>query len=198
MTRFVMGVVLALCLWGAPAAQAEDPVDPAWVSARLAGLTGTWDGALYYLDYQNGAEFAIPLSVRGEITPDGKQLVSWNTFTDPGFLVYSVDVTVVDAQTGVVTIAGFRDGRAEVQPFDVTAFEADESGWSLTLERDGVDDDRPARLKLVYTLEGETFRTRKLVTFLDEPGEEFLRNRTELTRVAQDAAPNRMVTSPTP
>ncbi len=99
----------------------EKAVDLQQVRDAMAGLAGEWRGSLTYIDYGNGNEYEIPLATRQEPNPDRTALVSWNAYTDPGVIVHTVDVTAVDGERGIVTIAGFRGGEATVLEFRVAA-----------------------------------------------------------------------------
>jgi len=60
---------------------------------------------------------------------------------------------------------------------------ADAAHWTIRAELDGMDDDRPARIRETTTRDGASLVTLKEVDFLDEPGEQwFSRNRSVLER----------------
>ena len=56
-------------LWLGPASLADETLE-----AVLAASVGEWDGQLYYLDYQSGERFGIPMRVSASVTPDGVTL----------------------------------------------------------------------------------------------------------------------------
>ena len=58
-------VASAFLLLAATSAAANDHALEA-----LASAAGDWEGELYYLDYQSGQRFGIPMRVEIEATPD--------------------------------------------------------------------------------------------------------------------------------
>jgi len=152
----------------------------------LEASTGAWEGELYYLDYQSGQRFGIPMRIDAELTPDGATLVRRLTFTDPGNLVHAVSLSTIDRDTGELVEAYFREGKGETNRYEVV--NTDFSGgaiWELVYEHDGIDGDRPARIRHTITRDGNSMTSSKEVRFLDEEDEFFLRNGTELELVAQ-------------
>lgn len=147
----------------------------------LVGSTGTWEGELYYLDYQSGQRFGIPLRIDAEMTPDSATLVRRLTYTDPGVLVHAVSVVTIDKDTGELVEAYFRERGAEFLRYEVTTVEyVAEDDWTAIYEQDGIDDDRPARIRHTMTRTGDQLETRKEVRFLDGDGEYVLRNGVEV------------------
>ena len=148
----------------------------------LRSSTGAWEGELYYLDYQSGQRFGIPMRIDAELTPDGVTLIRRLTFTDPGNLVHAVNLSTIDRDTGELVEAYFREGRGEMNRYEiVSAGFSDEVNWELVYEQDGIDDDRPARIRHTIARDGNSMTSSKEVRFLhDEEGEFFLRNGTEL------------------
>ena len=156
----------------------------------LAASVGTWEGELYYLDYQSGQRFGIPMRVEADITPDGATLIRRLTFTDPGNLVYAVNITTVDRGYGQLVEAYFREQSAEFLQAKIVAVEYDDdSRWRLVYELDGTDDDRPARIRHTIERSGNQMTSSKEVRFLDQESEFFLRNGTELRLVSGPGTP---------
>ncbi len=150
----------------------------------LGASTGEWEGELYYLDYQSGQRFGIPMRVDAELTPDGTTLVRRLTFTDPGNLVHAVNLSTIDRDTGELVEAYFREGRGEMNRFDIVKIDfTDETEWELIYEQDGIDDDRPARIRHTVSREGNSMSSSKAVRFLHDDGEYFVRNGTVLELV---------------
>ena len=151
----------------------------------LGASTGGWKGELYYLDYQSGRRFGIPMRVDAELTPDGATLVRQLTFTDPGSLVHAVNLITIDRDSGELVEAYFREGKGEMLRYEVisASYESPEQ-WRLVYEQDGTDADRPARIRHTLAREDDQLSSTKEVRFLDEEGEFFLRNGTELLRIA--------------
>jgi len=148
----------------------------------LKASAGTWEGELYYLDYQTGQRFGIPMRIDAELTLDGATLVRRLTFTDPGNLVHAVNLSTVDRDTGELVEAYFREGKGEMNRYEIVSTDfSDEANWELVYEQDGIDDDRPARIRHTILRDGISMTSSKEVRFLnDEDGEFFLRNGTEL------------------
>lgn len=150
----------------------------------LAASSGAWEGELYYLDYQSGQRFGIPMRVDAELTPDGATLVRRLTFTDPGNLVHAVNLSTIDRDTGELVEAYFREGRGEMNRFDIVEIDfTDEAEWEFVYEQDGTDDDRAARIRHTVSRDGNKMSSSKAVRFLDDEGEYFVRNGTELELV---------------
>ena len=152
----------------------------------LGASTGAWEGELYYLDYESGRRFGIPMRVDAELTPDKTTLIRRLEFTDPGNLVHAVNLTTVDRDSGELVEAYFREGRGEMNRFDIVRIDfRDEAEWQLVFEQDGTDDDRPARIRHTVSRDGDKMTSSKAVLFLDEDGEYFVRNGTELRLAEQ-------------
>ena len=167
-------------------AQADDAAQRA-----LAAAVGEWEGQLYYLDYQSGQRFGIPLRVDASMTPDSATLVRRLTFTDPGTLVHAINLSTIEPGGKRLFEAYFRQRKGQHFEYEVTQarFESD-SNWRLVYEHDGVDDDRPARIRHTMVRDGDALTSTKEVRFLDDESDAFfLRNGTELERVAGDAPP---------
>lgn len=151
----------------------------------LASSAGTWKGELYYLDYQSGQRFAIPMQAQIEVTPDGATVTRRLTWTDPGSLVYAVVLSTIDRETGELVEAMFREGKGEFMRYDVSdaAIES-ATKWIVTYEHDGADDGRPARIRHVIERDGGLMTSQKSVRFLDNDVDEFFeRNGSKLQLV---------------
>lgn len=153
----------------------------------FASITGDWSGELYYLDYQTGQRFGIPMSVSAEVTPDGATLLQKVQFTDPGVVVHAITLTTVSRETGEVLEAYFREQRGEYSRYTLTDVDYKSAEqWSLVMEREGSDDDRPATIRTTLTRQGDSLDSLKEVRFSDVADSAwFKRNGTELKRVAE-------------
>ena len=156
-------------------------VDDEDATSILAASTGNWAGELYYLDYQSGERFGIPMRVDADMTPDRSTLVRRLTFTDPGSLVYAVNVATIDRDSGELVETYFREGKAEFARYLVTemSYESAEQ-WRIVYEIEGIDDDRPARIRHTVRRDRDRMTSSKEVMFLDSDSEFFLRNGTDL------------------
>ncbi|MEM7219700.1 MAG: hypothetical protein AAF515_15130 [Pseudomonadota bacterium] len=170
-------ITAALLLIAATTATADESALEA-----LVGTAGKWAGSLYYLDYQSGQRFAIPMEANIAATPDGATVVKRLTWTDPGNLVYAVELTTIDRDTGELVQAFFRDNNGEHMRYvltDITIESADK--WQLVYEHNGTDDDRPARIRHTLTRESGLLISKKSVRFLDDEDDKFFeRNGSEL------------------
>lgn len=173
-------VASAFLLLAATSAAANDHALEA-----LASAAGDWEGELYYLDYQSGQRFGIPMRVEIEATPDGATVIRRVTWTDPGNLVYAVLLTTIDRDTGELVEAFFRDGKGEYMRYDVSgAITESATKWQVVYERDGTDADQAARIRHTVERDGDLMTSKKLVQFLDgDDGEFFERNGSELRLV---------------
>ncbi|MES2755683.1 MAG: hypothetical protein V4659_13590 [Pseudomonadota bacterium] len=173
--------LLPLLLAAAPAP------DPVTIQTARASLAGEWRGKLEYRDYGADRWFGLPVTVTIEAVPDGRTLIRKAAFDD-GPRVGTVHITSValfDPATSRETSASFRAGRP-VEPDTATlrlAASGDATHWTLIEERDGQDDDRPARIRETSVRDGAVLTTLKEVDFSDDGKAEWLvRNRTTLTR----------------
>jgi hypothetical protein len=175
-----------------PFAAASEPQTAAprvTIADARASLTGAWEGKLEYRDYSADRWFGIPVKTRIEDQGDGATVIRKADFDD-GPSVGNVRITSVelfDAKAGTISVGTFRKGRAvEVTSYSVRLEGApvQPTVWVMVEEADGRDDNRPARIRLTTTREGNALETVKTVDFLDDEKSEWLtRNRTRLTRV---------------
>jgi len=171
--RFAVGLLLL----AATSAAASD-----YALKALASAAGDWEGELYYLDYQSGQRFGIPMRAEIEATPDGDTVIRRVTWTDPGNLVYAVLLTTIDRDTGELVEAFFRDGKGEYMRYEVSSASMESAiKWQVVYEQDGTDADRPARIRHTVERDGDLMTSKKSVRFLDDDdGEFFERNGSEL------------------
>ncbi len=148
----------------------------------LAATEGHWEGELYYLDYQSGQRFSIPMTADIESTPDEATVIRRLTWTDPGNLVHAIVLSSIDRDSGELIEAFFREGRGEFMRYEITSVNVDSnSKWVFTFENDGTDDSRPARVRHVVKRDGELMTSRKTVRFLDDDSSQYFeRNGSEL------------------
>ena len=170
-------LAVALLLLIAPLATANEQAMDA-----LRATAGKWEGELFYLDYQSGERFGIPMWAEIEPTPDGATVVRRLGWADPGNVVHAIVLSTIDRDTGELVEAFFRDGKGEYMRYEVTLAEIDSHlNWTIEYEHDGTDDNRPARIRHTTKRVGDWMTNRKSVRFLDEPdGEFFERNGSDL------------------
>jgi hypothetical protein len=152
-----------------------------------ASTAGAWTGQLQYLDYSSGEWQGIPVTVSNEVVGDGNTIIRRSAFDDgPRVgLVYITSLAMLGKDGTTEYSTGFRAGRTpEVTGYTLTLTTAqDAEHWTIRAELDGMDDNRPARIRETTTRDGASLVTLKEIDFLDEPGEQwFSRNRSVLTR----------------
>jgi hypothetical protein len=181
--RLISALLFSVSLALAPAFAAT--VD---VAAARQSLVGKWEGSLEYRDYAADKWFGIPVTTLIEDQDDGATIIRKSDFDD-GPKVGNVRITSVelyDAAKGMVTTGTFRKGRTpELSTYTVrlSGVAVDGRHWTMVEESDGMDDNRPARLRLTTVRKGDSLQTLKEVDFLDDKKDEWLsRNRTTLTR----------------
>lgn len=174
-----------LFLLAAPAAAQDAPAIT--VAEARASLAGAWEGQLQYRDYTSNTWEGIPMTVSITVEGDNNTVTRRAVFDD-GPRVGNVFITALemlgpDGTTEYAT--SFRAGRVpEIGKASLTLTAADDAAhWTMSAIEDGMDDNRPARIRATTTRDGASLTTLKEVDFLDAPGEEWLtRNRTVLTR----------------
>lgn len=168
------------------AAAQPAPID---LAAARASTVGRWSGKLEYRDYQADKWFGLPVAVTVSDGGDGVTQVRVADFDD-GPRVGNVRITGVSmlGKDGTTEFtATFRKGRdAELIKRQLTlARAADAAHWTIVSEEQSTDDDRPARIRVTTTRDGDTLTALKEVDFTDDDKAEWLqRNRETLTRAA--------------
>ncbi len=154
-------------------------------SPLLADLTGTWEGSLTYRDYQSDRRVQLPTRIDAQMSAAGDALVMEMAFTDPGYVVRSLDVLTVSPDEKTLRSASVSNGQIETEDWVITEWMAKPDGWQCVLERDGMDDGRPARLRTTRELTGNTLRSLKEVRLTDQPDQEWaFRNELEVERTS--------------
>ena len=147
----------------------------------LAASTGTWEGELYYLDYGSGKRFGIPLRIVAEMTPDRATLIRRLTFTDPDNMVHAINLSTLERASGELVEAYFREGAAELLRYSIVSTDySNEEQWQVVYEANGIDDNRPARIRHTIKRAGTRMTSTKEVRFVDDDGDFFLRNGTDV------------------
>jgi len=181
-------MMLAALLLMAPPAPMPAPGAPAVsIVQTRAALAGRWTGKLEYRDYQADRWFGLPVTVTIEAVDTGRTLIRKAAFDDGPATgtVWIVTTSLFDPASGREQSASFRAGRALTLESTTIrlASATDAEHWTLIDERDGMDDDRPARIRETTVRDGATMVTVKEVDFTDDKSEAWLtRNRTTLVR----------------
>lgn len=158
--------------------------DEASFRQALGSLSGSWAGHLEYRDYQSDKLVRIPHARTISLPPDGAYLLAELRFTDPGYQVYSAEVTTVNWPR--VEQAYASNGSLELQQFTVTQFQMQGDGWTAQLDGDGNDAGKPALLRLLMTVDGGQLTFEKQVRGASDPIYQF-RNAVRLTRGPDDS-----------
>jgi hypothetical protein len=144
--------LLAACAVLTLGAATHAPSPATQLHARLAGR---WTGTLRYRDYQDSARFVtLPTELEGTLASDSTWVRLDFTYDDgPGKTVRDRDRFELDAAARVIRWGTEAKGNDRAR-YDVTARAGGEGATPLTLtfERDGQDDNRPARLREQLTL----------------------------------------------
>jgi len=189
MRRFttVCAVVLALSLgMSSGTVRAAVQETPSAVVLRQ-GLTGIWEGALGYRDYQTDRLFELPVRTTIEAVGDGVTLIQTSRFDDgPGKVVWITTTSLDDPVAGTTTSASFRAGNA-VEPATETLrvqTYVDADHWTIIYSGTGSDDDAPADIRIIETRDGPGLLSIKEVRPVggDDTAWRF-RNQTRLTRI---------------
>jgi len=163
-------------------AAAALPANPITPQEAFASLEGAWTGTLTYRDYSTKRLTNIPVALTTEAQPDGETLVQRFDYTDPGFQVYVTNLITV--KDGVLAGATARAGRAfETYEKSVTVTQQTlPNQWTLVLDDEFSDDNRPARIRETMTRSEGTLTVVKEVDYLDDESEEWIfRNKITLS-----------------
>jgi hypothetical protein len=179
-------LAIAVALFAAPPALADD-APPLTLAAARASTGGQWRGELQYRDYQSDKWVGIPVSVTIEMLRDRVTLLGRAVYDDGpkrgAVYITSLEMLGKDGASGYST--SFRAGNEpEIGRFTLAMIEArDATHWTMRAMSDGMDDNRPARLRETTVRDGVTLTTLKEVDFTDDAKDAWLqRNRTVLTR----------------
>lgn len=174
----------AMLLIGPPAAAAAAAPSPAVLQA---GLAGNWRGALGYRDYQSNKLEELPVRTEIRALGDGVTVIRISTFDDgpKTGLVYITTASLYAPAAGTVTDVSLRKGRAvetTTERVAVTAF-ADATHWALRYDEEGTDDDKPAKLRVAETRDGDNLLSiKEVLPAAAADGVWHFRNQTRLTR----------------
>ncbi|MFN8572161.1 MAG: hypothetical protein U0132_08895 [Gemmatimonadaceae bacterium] len=151
-----------------PAFVALTAVPDSRPEARLhAAFSGHWTGTLRYRDYQDSTRFVTLPTDLDAVLPGDSSFVRLDfTYDDgPGKVVREHDRLKLAA--GGRTLQWGSDTASAPAEYVVTTSSNLERGMPihLVLERDGEDDNRPARFRETVTLSSNELRIRKEVRF---------------------------------
>jgi hypothetical protein len=192
--RSIIHVALALILVSCgqsprnphtPAGQEFTPLDPKEVSRvsenDLAMLTGDWEGDLQYLDFGDDKTIStIKLKIRMTYALAVRTLSISLEFTEPGG-------NLVQDKTSLQVVAEGRQMVFDQGEWVVTsnAVQTLPGNLSLVFERDGLDNNKQARLKNTIKLtNGNAFTFAREVRYAEQEAF-FTRSRYRLTRIGE-------------
>jgi hypothetical protein len=159
----VFALAFAVAISGLSAtAHAQHPVR---ATAAHAAMSGAWTGTLRYRDYQDSTRFVtLPTLLDGALATDSSRVTLAFTYDDgPGKTVRSSDRFALDATMRRLEW-GPSDGKRPATLFTVTSQTQTET-IQLALESDGMDDNRPARIRESIELRADGMRILKEVRF---------------------------------
>jgi len=121
-------------------------------------LAGHWEGALGYRDYQTDKLFELPVKTVIENVPDGATQVRTSVYDEGARQKPVWIISLVQwGNDGSVTTASLRAGR-EPETFTERADMASYLGpeqWTIVYRRTGLDDDKPAEIRVTDTRSGD-------------------------------------------
>jgi hypothetical protein len=121
--------------------------------ANLAASAGEWKGTLTYLDYTSGKPYTMPANLMVAFTADKAGYILKHIYPD-------------EPKANATDTTFFKDGKFGDEK--VAEFDLKPSGeFTLITEHDGVDgnDNKPATLRHIYKLEGNSLLIKKEVKF---------------------------------
>ncbi|MEZ6094459.1 MAG: hypothetical protein R3C03_09525 [Pirellulaceae bacterium] len=173
---------------------AAKPEAVSLLSARQ-NLVGQWAGKLEYLDYQDNKWFGIPVDINIEMIEDQTTLIRKAIFDDgPKKKVYITSISMLDQDGETEYTSGFRADRPAYLSTSKLTFAVgsvkDIDHWAIVSLSEGMDDDRPAKIRETMTRDGNELTSLKEVDFTDDDKQEwFQRNRTILSKKSSDRMP---------
>lgn len=159
----------------------------------MNSLNGNWAGVLTYKDYKSGASVDLEFKRETNLLDDGSTFFRSDIYQDgPNKIVFIYSLFSFNKENDAIQTSTFRKGKKGTQSLDkITVFEKDPYSaifdsrhWQLIFLDNGEDDDRPANIKNVWTMNGDEFTTKKEVQFLDDKQSLWItRNSSKLNRV---------------
>ena len=169
-TKILIGIVGAAMSMSLLADEPQVKPEEALVtSADFNALAGeSWSGSLNYLDYSSSTEERIPVEVRFD-EPDSNKVVYRIKY--PGEAQYNT----------TEKLKWSRDGRKLNGEMIISRSRESDGTTILVTQFEGQDNNRPAKIRMTYSLNESALTISKHVRFEDEAGF-FRRNAYELVR----------------
>lgn len=194
MLKTIGGILgAAFLVVSAAGAQTAEPEDPdAFVPGPkeifLAQLAGEWRGVITYVETSAPRRTVqVPVAITGRTPADGSYAVMETTYLDPTLYIFAA--TIVTASDEVVTETYAREGAVEAFRYNVERITVSRNGGRVdaTLTTTAREADRPADIRILYTINGDTMIRRKEVRFLDVATAPYvLRNELRLARAIRN------------
>lgn len=180
---FIFLSFIAFVLYVPVASQAVEDSSPSSLTSVLHQTIGKWRGELYYLDYQSGQRFAIPMLVEASLSSDQETLIRQLTYTDPENLIYATQLLTLNEQESQLAEAYFRDNQGESLDYTITKVQiTDDEHWRVEFESESFDDERKALVLHKLERKGNQLFSQKKVKYLDDSEGKFIvRNGSKLT-----------------
>ncbi|WP_394173349.1 hypothetical protein [Thalassotalea litorea] len=180
---FIFLSLIAFVLFVPTASMAVEVSSTNSLASVLHQTTGKWRGELYYLDYQSGQRFSIPMTVEASLSADQETLIRQVTFTDPENLVYATQLLTLNEQENRLAEAYFKDNQGESLNYDITKIQiSDAQHWRVEFQNETLDDERSALVLHYLERKGNKLYSQKKVKYLDEfDGKFIVRNGSKLT-----------------
>lgn len=184
---YVRWVAMVAIGVGVGTADATPPLASLTLAEAYQSQLGEWSGSLEYRDYSADRWFGLPVKVSIRDGGDGVTQLRIADFDDgPKVgIVRITTITMLGEDRVTEHVASFRKGRVpELSASRLTLSRAiDAAHWTIISEADASDDNRPARIRITLTRDGDQMISLKEVDFSDDSGEAWLqRNRQTLTR----------------
>lgn len=166
-----------------------DPAPGAGEELReaLPSLRGEWSGVLEYRDYRTNERVTLPHTRSVQVPPGADYVMSALEFTDPGYVVYSAEVFVLDGET--VSVGYTSSDGIDTDRLQLISFSGVGGRWQAELTGETRDNGRDAEARYTYEVSEDTLNIIKAVRY--SPDEDYVfRNGVRLQRV--DAAQGEM------
>ncbi|WP_157083057.1 hypothetical protein [Novosphingobium lentum] len=192
--RIDLGVAAAAAAWLLAAATPAF-ADPFTLDAARRSEVGRWQGKLEYRDYQANTWFGLPVKVAVSDGGDGVTQVRTSDYDDgPKAGIVRITAVTLTGKDGLTLYSvSFRKGEVPEVSTSMQALDpasTDPAHWTVIETEQGLDDDRPATIRVTTRRDGNALTSLKEVRFTaakagETPGEWFVRNRTTLTRIPE-------------
>ena len=167
---------------------AAAPAQEAPASLR-AGLAGEWIGALGYRDYQSNELFELPLRTWVENIPDGVTQVRRSLYDEgadqPPVWIVSLLQSATDGTLTTAIMRAGRDPEMLRELLQITSYAAPDR-WVVVSTRTGIDDDKPADIRVTETRNRDELMSVKEVRPAGDASAPWqFRNQTRLRRMLE-------------